>query len=200
MTQWSRQLDEHIWPQIRTMLFHDCLFTLWARARELASLPSSGPVAWFVMVGHFAFQAMVIRGLRDTLRQLLAEVASQHPVSRSQCDVLGAKLAACDRVCDMATNLVAHTPDPQQRQGPEAGEVRRAELTVAHRAICEVAVRLDRDILRRKNPVEIMPVPQYSLEDAFRPWLPAPVLPRLWGLYEECRRQVNAYIPRSNPP
>jgi hypothetical protein len=73
--------------------------------------------------------------------------------------------------------------------------LRVCDLTAAQKAICEVAVRLDRDLLGRKTPAELLPVPQYDMLEEFRPWLPEHGIRELWRFWSEHRRAVNAWIP-----
>jgi hypothetical protein len=50
-------------------------------------------------------------------------------------------------------------------------------------AICEVAIKFDRDLLLRKNYVKIIPVPQFNIMQEFRPWVPEDGIKKLWEFW-----------------
>gem|GEM_PF-2380611 len=196
---WSEWLDRHIWPQIYTMLLHDCFFKLMGRARELTG-EFSGPIGWHIEVGYVTWQAMAIRRLCDrrrdviSLARLLVEAKSKNIVQKPQIDELFAKLKCCDDVCNMANNYIAHTGDPRRRQNLSEWKLLADHLTEARKAICEVVVTLDHDLLKRTNPFEIMPVPQYNFTQEFESWVGAGDIQKLHKYFHEYRRAVNAWV------
>jgi hypothetical protein len=103
---WSGWLDQHIWPQIQSMMLNDAYFKLMGRARELTG-EFNGPIAGLVEVGYVTSQTIGIRRLCDgrrdvvSLQRLLVEAKTSSFVPNGQIDQLSRKLDCCDHICGL---------------------------------------------------------------------------------------------------
>jgi hypothetical protein len=193
-------LDGHIWPQIHTMMLNDAYFKLMGQARELTG-EFNGPIASLIEVGHVTCQTLAVRRLCDTrkdvisLHRALIAVKSEHPSRMDRLDALLTRLDDCDHVCALVNNYIAHTGNPLRRPNLADWNLQVSHLNDAHRAICETAIILDRDVLRRTNPVKIIPVPQYGIMDEFAHWVPSSQIPTLWKFWHAHTAMVDSWIP-----
>jgi len=199
-TPLSDWLDQQIWPQIQSMMLNDAYFKLMGRARELTG-EFNGPVAGLIEVGYVTSQTLAIRRLCDdrrdviSLRRALMEAKIESLAPTDKIDRLFSRLNTCDRVCGLVNDYVAHTANPLRRPNVSAWNLQVGHLTEGHKAICEVAVTLDRDLLRRKNYVKIVPVPQFDIMQEFRGWVPDAAIKTLWDFWDAHNDAVNAWIP-----
>jgi hypothetical protein len=92
-------------------------------------------------------------------------------------------------------DYVAHTANPSLRPNLADWNLQVGHLTEAQKAICQVAITLDREVLRRKNYVKIIPVPQFDIMQEFRPWVPDAKTKALWEFWHAHNDAVNAWIP-----
>jgi hypothetical protein len=193
-------LDRHIWPQIQAVMLNDAYFKLMGRAREITG-KFNGPIASLIEVGHVTYQTLAIRRLSDdrrdviSLRRALIEAKADKSAPADQIDPLLRKLDSCDHVCEMVNHYIAHTANPLRRPNITDWSLQVDHLTKALRAICEVALTFDRDVLRRKNYVKIIPVPQFDIMQEFIPWVPAETIKTLWEFWHAHNDTVNAWIP-----
>jgi hypothetical protein len=197
---WSDWLDKHIWPQIQTMMGHDALFKVLSCARKLTG-GFDGHVGWFIDVGYLVYQSTAIRRLCDptkgviSLRRLLNEVKSKRHSLKADIDTLSSDLDRCDHLCNMVNNYVAHTADPLRRPKLSQWDMQVVHLSEAQKAVCGVAATLSRDVLQRKTPIEIIPVPQQNdIVQDFRPWVSEDGIQKLRDYWHSHRRAVNAWI------
>lgn len=198
--RWADWLDQHIWPQIHTMMGHDALFKLLGYARKLTG-GFNGPIGWLIDVEYVVYQLTAIRRQCDprrnviSLRRLLNEAKAKGLAPKDQIiDELSRKLDRCRHVCDMVTNYIAHTADPLRRPDLRQWDLQVVHLTEAQKAVCGVAVILDRDLLQRKTPRAIIPVPQQNdIVQEFRSWVPEDGIQRLFEFWSSHRRTVNAW-------
>ena len=194
-TSLSEMLDSHIWPQIQTMMLYDAYFKLMVRARELTG-ELNGPLAELVENGYVTSQTIAIRRLCDnrrdviSLRRLLVDANTNN-----QMDDLLQKLDSCDHVCSLVNGYVAHTANPLRRRNVSDWNLQVGHLIEAQKAICEVAVIFDRDRLRRKNYVALIPTAHFDMQE-FRGWVPEASIEKLWEFWHEHNQTVNAWIPR----
>jgi hypothetical protein len=199
LTEW---LDQQIWPQIQTMMLNDAYFKLMGRAREITG-EFNGPIASLIEVGHVTCQTLAIRRLSDdrrdviSLRRVLTEAKAAKCSPVNQIDQLLGQLDSCDHVCGMVNHYIAHTANPLRRPNVADWNLQVSHLTEAHKSICGVAVTFDRDILRRRNYVKIVPVPQFDVMHEFRPWVPDGTIKVLWEFWHAHNDAVNAWIPES---
>jgi hypothetical protein len=193
-------LDQHIWPQIQTMMLNDAYFKLLGRARELTG-EFNGPIAGLIEVGYVTSQTVAIRRLCDnrqdviSLRRALIEAKARNAALGGQIDGLLSRLDSCDHGCRLVNDFVAHTANPLRRPHLTDWNLQVGHLTEAQKAICEVAITLDRDILRRTNYVKIIPVPQFDIMQEFRRWVPDAAIKTLWEFWHAHNDAVNAWIP-----
>jgi len=195
----SDWLDQLIWPQIHSLMINDAYFKLVGRARELTG-EFNGPIAGLIEVGYVTSQTLAIRRLCDgrrdvvSLRRLLVETRAKSLVSVVKIDQLLRKLDACDHVCILVNDYVAHTADPLRRPNVSQWNLQVSHLTEAQKSICQVATTLDRDLLRRRNYVKIVPVPQFDIMREFRHWVPDAGIKALWEFWHAHNDSVNAWL------
>jgi hypothetical protein len=192
---WPNWLEEEIWPQIGTMMLHDACFKLFGRAREITG-QFNGQVASLMESGYITFQTVAIRRLCDdrrdviSLRRLLREASRNNSVSIKQ---LLQQLDCCNHVIDLVNNYVVHTANPDLRRDVVQWNLQVQHLTAAHKAICEVALKFDRDLLRRQNRVKVIPVVQGDIMQDFRSWVPHEDIPKLFEFWHAHNEAVNAW-------
>jgi hypothetical protein len=193
-------LDQHTWQQIQMMMLNDAYFKLMGRARELTG-EFNGPIAGLIEVGYVTSQTLAIRRLCDdsrdviSLRRALVEAKAKSLASTEQIDRLLGRLDSCDHVCRLVNNYVAHTANPLRRPNASDWNLQMGHLVEAQKAICEVAIAFDRDLLHRKNYVKIVPVPQFDIMQEFRRWVPDAVIKTLYDFWHAHNDSVNAWIP-----
>ena len=71
------------------------------------------------------------------------------------------------------------------------------DLVEAQEAICRIAVTLERDILHRNIPINIIPVPQFNIMEDFTLWIPDEGISKLWKFWHAHNKKVNAWSPES---
>lgn len=191
-------LDKHIWPQIGTMLLNDAYFKLIGYARELTG-EFNGPIAGLIEAGYVTSQTITIRRICDdrrdviSLRRALIKIKTEQIAPSSQIDALLNQLDPCDRVCRLVNDYIAHTANPLRRPDLDDWNLPVKDLTAAQRAICQVAVILDRDLLQRRNHVTLVPVPQFDIMQEFRSWVPDTKIQALWDFWHSHNKMVNAW-------
>ncbi len=191
---WSNWLDQQIWPQIQTMMLNDAYFRLMGCAREITG-QFNGPIASLIEMGYITSQIVAIRRLCDpkrdviSLRRLLIEPANNSPLIEQ----LAGQLNNCEHVVDLVNNHVAHTANPLRRPNATQWNLQAEQLGKAQKAVCEVAVKLDRDVLRRRNFVKIIPVPQFDIMQEFRSWVRDDEIKKLWDFWHAHNAVVNAW-------
>ena len=198
----SEWLDQHVWPQIKTMMLNDAYFKLMGRARELTG-EFNGPIAGLIEMGYVTSQTVAIRRLCDNRRDVIslwralsgAKAAKIAPNDRI--DKLLGRLDTCDHVCDLVNNYVAHTANLQRRPNLKDWDLQAKHLTEAQQAICQVAVTLDRVLPQPKNYVKLIPVPQFDIMQEFWSWVPDERIKKLWEFWHAHNNAVNAWIPQS---
>ena len=90
-------------------------------------------------------------------------------------------------------NHVVHTANPLRRPDAVEWNLQVGQLVEAQKAICEVAVKVDRDVLRRKNYVKIIPVPQFNIMQEFKSWVSDDEIKKLWEFWHTHNDAVNAW-------
>jgi len=90
-------------------------------------------------------------------------------------------------------NHVAHTANPHRTPDVTDWKLQVGQLAEAQRAVCEVAITLDRDLLRRKNYVKIIPVPQFDIMQDFKCWVPDTTIKELCNFWHAHNNLVNAW-------
>jgi len=195
----SGWLDGHIWPQVQTMMRNDAYFKLMGRARELTG-EFNGPISGLIEVGYVTSQTLAIRRLCDggrdviSLRRVLVEAKAKSVVPAAKIDQLSDRLDSCDHICGLVNNYIAHTANPLRRSNAAEWNLRTGHLTEAQKAICEVAITLDRDLLHRMNYVKIIPVPQFDIMQEFRRWVSDTDVEELWKFWHGHNDSVNTWL------
>ncbi len=195
----SEWLDRHIWPQVQTMMLNDAYFKLMGRARELTG-EFNGPIAGLIGVGYVTSQTLAIRRLCDggrdviSLRRVLHEAKAKSLAPAAQIDQLLGRLDSCDHVCGLVNNYIAHTANPLRRPNSKEWNLQTGHLIEAQKAICQVAITLDRDLLHRKNFVQIIPVPQFDIMQEFRRWVSDTDVKELWKFWHAHNDTVNIWL------
>jgi hypothetical protein len=198
-SHWANWLDQQIWPQVHSLMLNDAYFKLMTCAQKLTG-EFNGPIAGLIEMGYVTSQTIAIRRLCDprrdviSLQRLLIEAGSNGSLSKSLVDALTGKLNRCDHICGLVNDYIAHTANPLRRPEMRDWNLQVGHLTEAQRAICEIAVKFDRDLLQRKNYVKIIPVPQFNIMQEFKPWVPESVLKKLWEFWHAHNDAVNAWV------
>jgi len=183
-------LDSHIWPQIWGLMLNDAYFRLVKHAYELSGKYNE-PIGNLVVNGYVTFQLVAIRRLCDnrrdviSLRRLLVD--SNVPDKQA----LLKKLEACEGVCDRATDHVAHTGNPARRPNMTDWNLTDSDLVDAQKAICEVALALDRARSKPKGYVKIIPVIQTLNMHEFG--LSETDTKKIWDFWHAHNDAVNAW-------
>jgi hypothetical protein len=191
----SDWMDKQIWPQIWKMMLDDAYFKLLGRARELTG-KLNGPVAQIILDGYLTFQTVAIRHLCDPRRDVISlhraiTEAKAHNLAAT--DLLLDRLGCCDHVCDLVNNYVAHTANPARRPNASAWNLQVPHLIEAQKAICEVAITLDRDIFHRNTSINIIPEPQFNIMEDFTLWASDEVIDKLWRFWHAHKKEVDTW-------
>jgi hypothetical protein len=128
-----------------------------------------------------------------SLRRVLEESKKTNTVVAAKAAYLSQKLDSCQSISDLVDNYIAHTGNPQRRPNMPAWSLQEQQLTEAQKAVCEVAMILARDLLRR-DYVEVMQVVQSGdiMED-FRLWMSDADIKKLWDFWHARRATVNSW-------
>jgi hypothetical protein len=192
--QWPNWLDQQIWPQVQTMMLNDAYFRLMGRAREITG-QFNGAIANLIEMGYVTSQTVAIRRLCDpkrdviSLRRLLIDAADHSPLIQQ----LARQLDDCAHVVDQVNNHVAHTANPLRRPIAMQWNLQAEHLIKAQKAICVAAVKFDRDVLRRRNYVKVLPVPQFDIMQEFRSWVPDDGIKKMWEFWHAHQDVVNEW-------
>jgi len=192
---WPNWLQKEIWPQIQTMMLYDAYFKLFGRAREITG-QFNGQIASLMESGYVTFQTVAIRRLCDdrrdviSLRRLLREARQYDSTFVKQ---LLQELDRCNHVIDLVNDYVAHTANPDRKREAAEWNLQVRHLTDAQKAICEVALKFDRDLLQRRNFVMIIPVVEGDIMRDFRLWVPNDAISKLYEFWHAHNRSVNAW-------
>jgi hypothetical protein len=191
-------MDKEVWPQIWKILANDAHFRVFEQARLITG-KFNGQISQLIHDGYLTFQMVAIRRLCDdrkdviSLRRALTETKQEQLASPDQIDRLLQILDSCDHVCEQTSQYIAHTANPARRPNVPAWNMQMKHLTEARKAICTVAVTLDRDLLRRKNFIEIFPVPQFDFMEDIRLWVPANKIQELYKFWHAHVKSVNEW-------
>jgi len=198
--QWPDWLDIEIWPQIGTVMLHDAYFKLFGRARELTG-QFNGGIASLIEMGYVTSQTIAIRRLCDkrrdviSLKRLLVEASDSN---RQLINPLLDQLDRCTHVVDLVNNYVAHTANPNGGRVANQWNLQGGQLTEAQKAICQVALKFDRYVLRRHNRVKIIPVVQDDIMQDFRSWVSHDNIQELFVFWRAHNDGVDAWCGTSS--
>src|SRR5260370_39010329 len=192
-------LDRHICPQIQTIMLNDSYFKLMGRARELTG-EFNGPIAGLVEVGYITSQTVAIRRLCDgrrdfiSLRRSVGEAKARRLGPADKIDQLLGRLDYCEHICELVNNYIAHTANPLRRPNLNDWNLQVGHLIEGQKAVCEVTIGLDRDLLRRKNYVKLIPVPQFDIMQELKHWVPDTHIKELWKFWHDHNDSVNSWL------
>jgi len=191
---------KEIWPEIEAMMHHDAYFRIWLKAMECAEAPH-GPIAQTIINGYVTYQLAAIRRICDRRRQddvislpkLLQMIGNEKPQAKARADSLILRLGRdCDELYQIATQYVAHNGDPRKPNWP-AWAVTSDKITLAQKAICEVAIQIERDLLAIAHRVAIVPVPQFDNLAEVKAVVPAGRLNELRDFWYAYNTRINEW-------
>jgi len=194
-------LNGEIWPEIHAMMHNDAYFKLWYKAYEIAAIPL-GPIAQMVMNGYTTYQLAAIRRLCDRRKQpdiislpkILEGIGTAHPHQMALVDSLIVRLKKeCDELYTLATQYIAHNGDPATPNWRE-WKLTNSQIVLAQKAICEVAIIIERDLLSVTQRTHLIPVPQFDYLAEIRPLLPEDKLNILREFWYKHNESVNAWL------
>jgi hypothetical protein len=186
----SNWLNEHIWPQIHSLMLNDAYFKLAKYFFNQISKNRNVPIETLILDGYLTFQMIGIRRLCDnrkdviSLRRLLVETGNNKTLSM--------KLDKCDSVCNLTNDHIAHKANPLRQPDIRDWNLTDDDLTEAQKSICEVALALDRVRPKPTGYVKIIPVittldmRQFNVSDAD--------MEKLWDFWHWHNDSVNAWI------
>jgi hypothetical protein len=196
--QMKHWLDHELWPEIHAMMQNDAYFRLWLKAQELAGKPF-GPIAQMVVNGYATSQLSVIRRMCDrtkgviSLRKLLELIRKQHPRKRAAVDHLLNRLGTeCEELCGLASSHVAHNANPSSRTW-QAWQLTSSKIEAAQKAICEVAIIVERDLLAIAQRAYLVPVPQFDFVAELRDVVPAQKIGELHDFWHAHNASINRW-------
>ena len=194
----SDWMEKEIWPQIWQILVNDAHFRLFEQARVITA-KFNGQVSQLIHTGYLTFQMIAIRRLCDdrrdviSLHRVLLETKREQPAIAQQVDQLLQELDSCNHVCEQTSQYIAHTANPARRPNVPAWNMQMKHLTDARKAICTVAVILDKELLQRPSFTEIFPVPQFDIMEDLRLWVPEDAIQQLYKFWHAHVRSVNEW-------
>jgi hypothetical protein len=160
-------LDQEIWPEIHAMMHNDGYFRLWLKAHDAAGTPY-GPIAQMVINGYATYQVAAVRRLCDrsknviSLPKLLNLIRNEQPCRRAVVASLTSRIEKeCEELYTLATQYIAHNGNPAAPDWRQ-WNLTSAKITVAQKAICEVAIIIERDLLALTQRTHLIPVPQFD--------------------------------------
>ena len=182
-----------IWPQIYNMMSDHALYCTWEFAWKQTGR-INGPLAEFIKKSYVTTQCSTIRRLIDprsdvvSLIRVLKELKTNCNFIRRS-NFLIEKLIPCEIVKKMTNKFIAHTDIKAQ------WSLNQNELSIAQKAIIEVAICIDCDILKNPSaPSMVIPVAQspnfwdeLMLSDELKP--------KIWKHYLQICDEVNGWIP-----
>ena len=191
-------LAEEIWPEIHALMHNDGYFRLWLKAQEAAGAPY-GPIGQMVINGYATYQLTAVRRLCDnrkdviSLPKLLNLIRNQYPHRKVSVAALNARLETeCEEVTKLATQYVAHNGIPGARNA-RSWALTDAKIVAAQRAICEVAVIIERDLLAITQRTHLIPVPQFDQLAEIRMIVPLQKIEELRAFWHSHNAAINGW-------
>jgi hypothetical protein len=198
MSAASEMMHHHVWPEIEAMMLNDAHFRLVVCARRLTK-KFTGPTAKLLQDGYLTLQMVAIRRLYEkredvySLTRALMESEKELPHLKPQIDHQINSLKVCDHVRKQVNKHVGHTDDPERSKDFVAWNMGMKDLEDAQKAICRAAIALERDILKVRNRVEIIPVYQGDPLEDLRLWVPDEFIEKLYQFWHSHIREVNSW-------
>jgi hypothetical protein len=192
---------DKIWLEIHTLLASDAYSRLWLKAQEAAGIPY-GPIARTIISQYVSYQLAAIRRICDRRKQddvislpkLLDMIKGDKPDAENGIDSLMARLKeATDPLYALATQYVSHNADPLTTKNWKAWSLTSAQLTATHKAMCKVALAIERDLLQLTFRTHLIPVYQGDVLDEVRRYVPEDHLDELRQFWHEHNDSVNGW-------
>jgi hypothetical protein len=105
----------------------------------------------------------------------------------------------CDELYKLATQYIAHNADPLKTRDWKAWRLTAAKITMAHKAICEVFIIIERDLLAITQRACLIAVYQGDYLEEVRPWVPKEQLSTLREFWHDHNKQVNQWVQVARP-
>jgi hypothetical protein len=196
-----------IWQEIHTLLGSDAYFRLWLKAQEAAQIPY-GPIGQTIISNYASYQLAAIRRLCDrrrpddviSLPKLLEVIKEEQPYRAAVIDSLLNRLKnEAEHLYTLATQYVAHNADPATTKNWKTWNLTSAQIASTHKAVSEVAIIIERDLLLVTQRTHLIAVYQGDVLADIRPYVPQGQLLALRQFWDEHNESVNSWlqVPRS---
>jgi len=200
-TQWLNA----ILNDVHALMGSDAYFRLWVKAQEAANTPH-GPISQVIISNYVSFQLAGIRRLCDTRRDVIALPKLLNRIKRDQpyrATAIGHLLSRldteCGELCRLATLYIAHSADPDMAKNWKAWKLTSAQLTTTHKAICEVAIIIERDLLQITQRTSLIRVFQGDYLAEVKSYVPEDQLPALREFWHAHNDMVNKWVYVARP-
>jgi hypothetical protein len=184
-------LDDHIFPQLGSLLLNDAYFKLVRYVSEITQRYIE-PIGNIVVIGYVTYQMMGIRRLCDDRRDAISLRRLLIDTSIPNQQELLKKLDVCKVICDRADDHIAHTGNPLRRPKITDWNLTDDDLMNAHKALSEVAIALERSRAKPKGYVRI--IPEATTLNMLEFNLSASDTKKLWDFWHAHNDTVNAWI------
>jgi hypothetical protein len=196
-----------IWQEIHALMSNDAYFRLWIKAQEAAKAPY-GPISQTIINGYVAYQLAAIRRVCDrrrpddviSLPKMLELVKQEQPFRAGIIDALLRRLRnECDELYTLATQYIAHNADPQTTRNWKAWRLTSDKIMMTQKAICEVAIIIERDLLLITQRACLVPVWQGDYLAEVRLIVQPDQLDALRNFWHAHNKLVNEWVHVSRP-
>jgi len=99
----------------------------------------------------------------------------------------------------LATQYVAHNADPVTTRNWKTWNLTSAQIISTHKAICEVAIIIERDLLLITQRTHLIAVYQGDVLAEVRPYVPQGQLPALRQFWDDHNDSVNSWLQVPRP-
>ena len=122
------------------------------------------------------------------------------PIEQAVIDALLSHLEReCEELNQTTNQHIAHNADPTKQRDWQAWNIPTAKIKAAQKAICELAIIIERDLLAITHRVRLIPVPQYDNLFELAPTLTADQLDTLREFWRDHTRRVDQWAYCRNP-
>jgi hypothetical protein len=191
-----------IWREVHALMHADGYFRLWVKAQEAAKIPY-GPISQTIINGYATYQLAAIRRICDrrkaddvvSLPKILELIKQEQPHRQTVIDSLLTRLKTeCDELYNLATQYVAHNADPQTTRNWKAWGLTSDKITMAQKAICEVFIIIERDLLSVTQRGCLIAVYQGDYLAEVRPLVPEDQLEGLREFWHAHNKSINQWV------
>lgn len=135
-----------------------------------------------------------------SLPKLLELIRREQPYRTAIIDSLISRLKTeCDELHTLATHFITHNADPQKTRDWKAWGLTSSKITAAQKAICEVFIVIERDLLAITQRACLIAVYQGDYLEEVRPWVPKHQLSALREFWHAHNKQVNQWVQVARP-